>query len=70
MKTSTYLMAAALGTTMLAWAGCSNSTSDQPASTNSVSSTLPSTNEVVNNAPPAMVTNAPMPTNSLTVTNQ
>ena len=70
MKTRNYFMGAALGTAMLAAAGCGNNSSNTPASTNAVSYAAPSTNEIIVNAPPAGMTNAPMTTNSVTSTNQ
>jgi hypothetical protein len=70
MKTRKYLISMALGTAMLAWAGCSNNSSNPPASTNSVSSAMPSTNELVINAPPAAMTNAPTPANGAAAPNK
>ncbi len=63
-------MGAVLGTAMLAAAGCGNNSSDTATSTNAVSGAVPSTNEIIVNTPSAGMTNAPMPTNSVTVTNK
>jgi len=63
-------MGAALGTVMLGVAACGNNSSNAPTSTNAVSGAVPSTNEIIVNAPPAGMANAPMPTNSVTVTNK
>ena len=65
-----YVLAAGLAMAMLGAAGCSNNNSSStPASTNAVYNALPPTNEVINNAPPAGITNAPVGTNSLTPPN-
>jgi len=70
MKATNYLITAVLGTALLTVAGCGNNSSNPPASTNAVSGAVPSTNEIVVNAPPTGMTNAPMATNSVTETNK
>jgi hypothetical protein len=57
MKINIYIAAAALGLAMMTWTGCEKDSSNPPATTNSVSADMPTTNGTTINAPPTVITN-------------
>ena len=71
MKMTSWFTAVVLGIAMMLETGCGNNSSNPPASTNAVvSGAVSSTNEIIVNAPPAALTNAPTLTNSVNETNK
>ena len=71
MNIRKFFLFMALGAAVLGGAGCGNNSTTSTVSTNSVSGTESPTNGVVNNNPPVVGTNVPMPTNDVnTATNK